>query len=193
MATKFEQATEVFRACLPVLASHGKKTFTQLVKNKLQSELGMTAASSATHCSLVKKHLIEAGECDPSDWTTNGKAGATMDLTTEVPGGDDLPEIDLPPIPSNGMSAAEAEYRELESEDEAISRIAENFDILDHMTKKCAEGAIRGMIVISGPGVGKTHTVTNALEGVYDPNDRRQFNGNKPFDIVKGSISAPEM
>lgn len=189
MATKFEQATEIFRACLPVLREHGKKTFTQLVKNKLQSELDMTEASAATHCSNVKKFLIDAGEVDPSDWGTTTKTakGATMNLTSEVP------NIELPPIPTGGMSAVEAEYRELETEDEAIARIAENFDILDHMTRKCAEGAIRGMICISGPGVGKTHTVTNALEEVYDPDDRHQFNGNAPFDIIKGSVSAPAM
>jgi len=66
----------------------------------------------------------------------------------------DQPKIDNTPV-------------EQESDEEAIERIAERFDILDRMTHAVAEGTVRGMIVSGPPGVGKSFGVETVLED-YD-------------------------
>lgn len=74
-----------------------------------------------------------------------------------------------------------------ESEEEAIERIKERFDILDRMTHAVAEGTVRGMIVSGPPGVGKSFGVETVLED-YDM--LTQVAG-KPArtEIVKGSMT----
>lgn len=183
--TKREQATEIFRAHLPILHTHGKREFNRVVKNVFKGELNMSDNSANTHCSLIRRELIDAGEIASDGPDTQATEVSTFN--------GQVPVADLPAIPRNGMSAVEAQYRALETEDDAINRISESFKMLELLTKKCASGSIRGLIVTSGPGVGKTHTVTTALEEIYDPDDRRQFSGNKPFDIIKGSVTAPAM
>jgi len=76
---------------------------------------------------------------------------------------------------------------EEESEDDAIERIKERFDILDRMTHAVAEGTVRGMIVSGPPGVGKSFGVETVLED-YDM--LTQVAG-KPArtEIVKGSMT----
>jgi predicted PilT family ATPase len=83
-------------------------------------------------------------------------------------------------------SATEAEQT-VESEEDAIERIAERFDILDRMTHAVAEGTVRGMIVSGPPGVGKSFGVETVLED-YDM--LTQVAG-KPArtEIVKGSMT----
>jgi ATP-dependent Lon protease len=46
-----------------------------------------------------------------------------------------------------------------ETEDEAMNRIRERFDILHEMSKACVNGDIRAMIVSGPPGVGKSFGV----------------------------------
>lgn len=74
-----------------------------------------------------------------------------------------------------------------ETDEEAIERIAERFDILDRMTHAVAEGTVRGMIVSGPPGVGKSFGVETVLED-YDM--LTQVAG-KPArtEIVKGSMT----
>ena len=76
---------------------------------------------------------------------------------------------------------------EEESEEDAIERIKERFDILDRMTHAVAEGTVRGMIVSGPPGVGKSFGVETVLED-YDM--LTQVAG-KPArtEIVKGSMT----
>jgi hypothetical protein len=51
-----------------------------------------------------------------------------------------------------------------ETEDEAMDRIRERFDILHEMSKACVNGDIRAMIVSGPPGVGKSFGVEQEIE-----------------------------
>ena len=51
-----------------------------------------------------------------------------------------------------------------ETEDEAMNRIRERFDILHEMSKACVNGDIRAMIVSGPPGVGKSFGVEQEIE-----------------------------
>ena len=74
-----------------------------------------------------------------------------------------------------------------ETDEEAIERIAERFDILDRMTHAVAEGTVRGMIVSGPPGVGKSFGVETVLEDY----DMLTEVAGKPArtEIVKGSMT----
>lgn len=74
-----------------------------------------------------------------------------------------------------------------ETDEEAMNRIAERFEILDEMSKACIAGDIRAMIVAGPPGVGKSHGVTQQMEkaSMFD-----KIAGTRPrFEVVKGAIS----
>ena len=76
----------------------------------------------------------------------------------------------------------------IETEEEAMDRIATRFSILDEMSKACINGDIRAMIVTGPPGVGKSHGVTTQMEkaSLFD-----KIGGKKlRFEIVKGTMSA---
>ena len=75
-----------------------------------------------------------------------------------------------------------------ESDEAAIERIRERFDILDQMAEGCTTGAVRAMIVSGPPGVGKSFGVERVLEqaALFDKMAQR-----KPrFEVVKGAMSA---
>jgi hypothetical protein len=74
-----------------------------------------------------------------------------------------------------------------ESDEAAIERIRERFDILDQMSEGCTTGAVRAMIVSGPPGVGKSFGVEKVLEqaALFDKMAQR-----KPrFEVVKGAMS----
>lgn len=74
-----------------------------------------------------------------------------------------------------------------ESDEAAIERIRERFDILDQMSEGCTTGAVRAMIVSGPPGVGKSFGVERVLEqaALFDKMAQR-----KPrFEVVKGAMS----
>jgi len=75
----------------------------------------------------------------------------------------------------------------VESDEEAMNRIATRFSVLDEMSSACIAGDIRAMIVSGPPGVGKSHGVTMQMEkaSMFD-----KISGKRPrFEIVKGAIS----
>ena len=51
-----------------------------------------------------------------------------------------------------------------ETDEQAIERIRERFDILDQMAEGTTTGAVRAMIVSGPPGVGKSFGVEKVLE-----------------------------
>jgi ATPase family associated with various cellular activities (AAA) len=75
-----------------------------------------------------------------------------------------------------------------ESEEAAIERIRERFDILDEMSEGCTTGAVRAMIVSGPPGVGKSFGVEKVLEqaSLFDKMAQRK----NRFEVVKGAMSA---
>ena len=75
-----------------------------------------------------------------------------------------------------------------ESEETAIERIRERFDILDQMAEGTTSGAVRAMIVSGPPGVGKSFGVEKVLEqaSLFDKMAQRK----NRFEVVKGAMSA---
>jgi len=61
-------------------------------------------------------------------------------------------------------AVTDAEVRAVESDEDAITRIRERFEILTEMTKATASGKIRAMIVSGPPGVGKSFGVEQEIE-----------------------------
>ena len=84
--------------------------------------------------------------------------------------------------------AEKAETKVVETDEQAMDRIASRFAILDEMSQACIAGDIRSMIVTGPPGVGKSHGVTLQLEKatLFD-----KIAGKKArYQIVKGTMSA---
>lgn len=84
--------------------------------------------------------------------------------------------------------AAAAQPKVVETDEQAMDRIANRFAILDEMAKACIEGDIRSVIVTGPPGVGKSHGVTVQMEKatLFD-----KIAGKKArYQIVKGTMSA---
>jgi hypothetical protein len=75
-----------------------------------------------------------------------------------------------------------------ETDEEAMNRIRERFEILHEMTKACIKGDIRSVIVSGPPGVGKSFGVEQEVEKatLFD-----KIAGNRiKSQVVKGTISA---
>jgi replicative DNA helicase len=75
-----------------------------------------------------------------------------------------------------------------ETDEQAIERIRERFDILEEMTEGTTNGAVRAMIVSGPPGVGKSFGVEKVLEesALFD----KMANRKARFEVVKGAMSA---
>jgi hypothetical protein len=75
-----------------------------------------------------------------------------------------------------------------ETDEAAIERIRERFDILDQMAEGTTTGAVRAMIVSGPPGVGKSYGVEKVLEeaSLFD----KMANRKNRFEVVKGAMSA---
>lgn len=75
-----------------------------------------------------------------------------------------------------------------ETDEQAIERIRERFDILEEMTEGTTTGAVRAMIVSGPPGVGKSFGVEKKLEeaALFDKMAQRRSR----FEVVKGAMSA---
>lgn len=75
-----------------------------------------------------------------------------------------------------------------ETDEQAIARIRERFDILEQMSEATTTGAVRAMIVSGPPGVGKSFGVEKVLEesALFD----KMANRKPRFEVVKGAMSA---
>lgn len=75
-----------------------------------------------------------------------------------------------------------------ETEEEAIERIRERFQILEEMTEGAREGTVKAMIVSGPPGVGKSFGVEKVLEqaSFFDRIGQRKVR----YEVIKGAMSA---
>ena len=75
----------------------------------------------------------------------------------------------------------------VESDDQAMDRIRERFDILHEMTKATVSGDIRAMIVSGPPGVGKSYGVETEIEKacLFDKLAGKRLRA----EVVKGSAT----
>jgi hypothetical protein len=74
-----------------------------------------------------------------------------------------------------------------ETDEEAMNRIRERFDILTEMSKACVSGDIRAMIVSGPPGVGKSFGVEQEIEKatLFDKMAGKRLRA----EVVKGSAT----
>lgn len=112
---------------------------------------------------------------------TNGSHNFnTGDTMTQTLNNDDIMSltVDTPPEPQVYV----------ESDEEAIERIRQRFDILDEMTHGTTVGAVRAMIVSGPPGVGKSFGVEKVLDeaALFD----KIANRKQKFEVIKGAMSA---
>ena len=101
------------------------------------------------------------------------------DIKIKVAGPDNF-EIDGEPVT--------VETKVVETDAEAMDRIATRFQILDEMSAACINGSIRAMIVSGPPGVGKSFGVETQLEksAMFD-----KIAGNRVrYEVVKGAMTA---
>jgi hypothetical protein len=87
-----------------------------------------------------------------------------------------------------GVAAVQAHAEVVaETDEEAIARIRERFEVLHEMTKAAANGDIRAMIVSGPPGVGKSYGVEQEIEKATLLD---QIAGNRlRAEVVKGSAT----
>jgi len=83
--------------------------------------------------------------------------------------------------------AAKASAFVVETEEEAMTRIRERFEILTEMSKACIGGDIRAMIVSGPPGVGKSYGVEQEIEKatLFDKIAGKKLRA----EVVKGSAT----
>ena len=80
------------------------------------------------------------------------------------------------------------ESKPVETDEQAIERIRERFEILEEMTEGAVDGSVRAMIVVGPPGVGKSFGVEKVLDkaAMFD-----KIGGRRPrYEVVKGAMSA---
>ncbi len=80
------------------------------------------------------------------------------------------------------------ETKPVETDEQAIERIRERFEILEEMTEGAVDGSVRAMIVVGPPGVGKSFGVEKVLDkaAMFD-----KIGGRRPrYEVVKGAMSA---
>lgn len=79
---------------------------------------------------------------------------------------------------ADSSAAIDAVNAVVESDEAVEARIRERFDVLTDLTSSAITGDIRAVIVSGSPGVGKSHSVIEALEKA-DPDE-------KTWTVVKG-------
>ena len=91
-------------------------------------------------------------------------------------------------IEGNFNAPVKKEAKVIETDEQAIERIRERFDILEEMTEGAVDGSVRAMIVVGPPGVGKSFGVEKVLNkaAMFD-----KIGGKRPrYEVVKGAMSA---
>ena len=91
-------------------------------------------------------------------------------------------------VTNNAISFKTKESKPVETDEEAMDRIAKRFAVLDEMTKAAINSDIRAMIVSGPPGVGKSFGVETQLEkaSMFDKLACKRVR----FEIVKGAMTA---
>lgn len=99
--------------------------------------------------------------------------------------GDPLALVSIPAF--NGPLPTFDRYGEAdpnETEEEAAKRISRRYMALDRMSQRLVEGYIPSLIVSGPPGLGKSFTVTKALD------DKAAEDEEFQYDVIRGAITA---
>lgn len=88
---------------------------------------------------------------------------------------------------NSSKTATVVEFKKHETDEEAMSRIRERFEILHEMTKATVSGDIRAMIVSGPPGVGKSFGVEQEIDKacMFDKLAGKRLRA----EVVKGSAT----
>ena len=99
----------------------------------------------------------------------------------------DIEYVTGEPMPRANKENTKIEVKPMETEEEAMDRIRERFDILTEMTKACTAGDIRAMIVSGPPGVGKSFGVEKEVDKacMFDKIAGKRLRA----EVVKGSAT----
>jgi hypothetical protein len=116
--------------------------------------------------------------CDASDVEYQDLEGNPIDIFAEIDGQVTLTK-GMEPTPVN----YEKMYLDMETDEEAIRRIKDTFDMFENIVDAVPRGHIRGLIVSGPPGIGKTHTVEEVMYKHFGISDRHNI-------IIKGFVSA---
>ena len=89
---------------------------------------------------------------------------------------------------SIAFNTKKATVAKVETDEEAMNRIKERFDILDQMAASTISGAVRALIVSGPPGVGKSFGVEQQMEkaSMFD----RLADRKVRYEVVKGAMTA---
>lgn len=100
---------------------------------------------------------------------------------------DNIADIEYTSGMTTDIAAVPEQLREIETEEQAMDRIRERFDILHEMTKATVSGDIRAMIVSGPPGVGKSFGVEQEIEKatMFDKLAGKRLRA----EVVKGSAT----
>lgn len=79
-----------------------------------------------------------------------------------------------------------AEYYALESEDDAVQRIRETFELAERAAKGVKRGSIRGLIISGPAGIGKSYTI---MEMLTEGNMMAESGSHRGWEVVKGWIT----
>ena len=105
--------------------------------------------------------------------------------------GADLPAHVVVPgavaAPAEAETDFESVFMESETEEEAMERISDTFNMLDKITDAAARGTVRGLVVSGPPGIGKSFGVEKQLAAA---NMFRTMNGKDPlYEVISGGVS----
>lgn len=97
-------------------------------------------------------------------------------------------EVEYVAAGNTPVAEATALEKTVETDEEAIARIRQRFEILDEMATAATTGDIRAMIVSGPPGVGKSYGVERIVEKacLFDQISGRRLRA----EVVKGSSTA---
>jgi len=118
-------------------------------------------------------------------------AGFPDDIRVKVSGMTDyefVSEAEYVDAGNTPVAEAEALVTAQETDEQAIERIRQRFEILDEMATAATTGDIRAMIVSGPPGVGKSYGVERIVEKacLFDQISGRRLRA----EVVKGSATA---
>jgi hypothetical protein len=110
-------------------------------------------------------------------------AGDELAAHIVVPGAD---------MPLQGTGAPNTDFEtvfmESETEEEAMERIGDTFNMLDKITDACAQGIVRGLVVSGPPGIGKSFGVEKQLAAA---NLFAVIKTGEPnYEVVSGGVSS---
>jgi len=114
--------------------------------------------------------------CDSTDIEYQDLEGNAIDIFAEIDGqvsNASMKELATPTINYEKL------YLDQETDEEAIGRIGNTFDMFEQIVDSVPRGHIRGLIVSGPPGIGKTHTVEEVMYKHFGISDRHHV-------IVKG-------